>query len=212
MTDDTGPTKERLRKAATHDENGKVIDSGFDEPVLKVPDPITGESIERQVKRMLDGSVLDALFSKAERYPIDGDQYAAGRQLLQCWDDSGAGKIGAVDTTREAVDGGQMRDPTAKAIDAHGHYKRKMKAVGHTHAHVLFHVLLMEEPLEVYGQKWCHHKNKKLAKVAAKEAFRRALTELAFQYGFVKQSPMVAAHVEGYRPRDVKTGVVTVRA
>ena len=196
----TEPTKERLRKAATYDEKGGVIESGFDEPVLKVADPVTGVATERQVKRMLDGSVLDALFSKAEKYPIDGDQYAAGRQLLQWWDDSGAGKIGAVDTTREAVDGGQMQDPTAKAIDAHGHYKRKMKAVGHTHAHVLFHVLLMEEPLEVYGQKWCHHKSKKLAKVAAKEAFRRALTELAFQCGFVKKPPMQAAHADGYRP------------
>ena len=201
MTDDTEPTKERLRKAETRDEAGKVIDVGFDEPVLKVPDPITGESIERQVKRMLDGSVLDALFSKAERYPIDGDQYAAGRQLLQWWDDSGAGKIGAVDTTREAVDGGQMQDPTAKAIDAHGRYKRAMKAVGHTHAHILFHVVLMEELLEVYGQKWCHHQSKKLAKVAAKEALRRALTELAMHFGFVKTRPMQAAHAQGYRPR-----------
>ena len=197
-TDDI--TFERAEKAATKDETGKVIDTGFEEPVLKVPDPVTGIAIERQVKRMLDGSVLDALFSKAEKYPIDGDQYDAGRRLLKDWDVSGEGKIGAVDTTREVVDGGQMRDPTTKAIDAQGRYKRALNKVGHTHAHVLYHVVLIEEKLEVYGQKWCHHQSKKLAKVAAKEALRRALTELAFHYGLVKNPPMQAAHKPDYKP------------
>lgn len=191
MTDDTEPTKERLRKAATYDDAGKVIDTGFE-------DFITDDS--KLTKRMLDGSVLDALFSKAERYPIDGDQYAAGCQFHKDWDDSGSGKIGAVDTTRDAVDGGQMKDMTAKAIDALGRYRRASKAVGHTHAHVLFHVVLFEERLELYGQKWCCHRSKKLAKVAAKEALRRALTDLAFHYFGKRQGRTVAAHEPDYRP------------
>ena len=187
----TEPTKERLRKAATYDDKGQVVDTGFE-------DFITDDS--KLTKRMLDGSVLDALFSKAEKYPIDGDQYAAGRQLHSEFDLAGVGKIGAVDTTRDAVDGGQMKDPTAKSIDALGRYRRAIKAVGHTHAHVLFHVVLMEERLEVYGQKWCSYQSKKLAKVAAKEALRRALTDLAFHYGFVKNPSMAASHEPGYRP------------
>ena len=196
----TEPTKERLRKAATYDEKGGVIESGFDEPVLKVADPVTGVATERQVKRMLDGSVLDALFSKAEKYPIGGDQYAAGRQLHNDWDMTGSGKIGAVDPSRDVVSGGQMKDMTATAIDALGRYRRAIKAVGHTHAHVLFHVVLMEERLEVYGQKWCYHQSKKLAKVAAKEALRRALTDLAFHYFGKRQGRTVAAHEADYRP------------
>lgn len=195
-------TFERAEKAATKDETGNIIDTGFE-------DFITDDS--KLTKRMLDGSVLDQLFSKAERYPIDGDQYAAGRQLHSDWDKTGSGKIGAVDPSRDAVDGGQMKDMTAEAIDALGRYRRAMKAIGHTHGHVLFHVVLMEERLEVYGQKWCYHNSKKLAKVAAKEALRRALTDLAFHYGFVKRPHMQAAHAEGYRPSEVKTGVVTVR-
>lgn len=187
----TEPTKERLRKAATYDEKGNIIDTGFE-------DFITDDS--KLTKRMLDGSVLDALFSKAEKYPIDGDQYAAGRQLHNDWDMTGSGKIGAVDTTRDAVDGGQMKDMTAKAIDALGRYRRAIKAVGHSHAHVLFHVVLLEERLEIYGQKWCYHSSEKLAKVAAKDALRRALTDLAFHYFGKRQGRTVAAHEADYRP------------
>lgn len=193
-------TFERAEKAATKDESGKVVDHGFDEPVLKVTDPFTGLDTERQVKRMLDGSILDALFSKSEKYPINGDQYAAGRQLHSDFDLADIGKIGAVDTTRDVVQGGQFRDIPAKSIDALGRYRRAIKAVGHTHAHILFHVVLMEERLEVYGQKWCHHRNAKLAKVAAKEALRRALTDLAFHYFGRRQVTTMAAHAPGYKP------------
>ena len=191
MTDDTEPTKERLRKAATYDDKGVVMDTGFE-------DFITDDS--RLTKRMLDGSILDAMFSKSEKYPINGDQYAAGRQLHSDFDMANIGKIGAVDTTRDVVQGGQFRDIPAKAIDALGRYRRAIKAVGHTHAHILFHVVLMEEKLEVYGQKWCYHQSKKLAKVAAKEALRRALTDLAFHYFGRRQVATMAAHKPDYKP------------
>lgn len=183
MTDEPiGATKERLAKAGEDVEEFKTE---------------TG----RATVRLLDGSILDALISKAEQYPINGNQYAAGRQLHSDWDMAGAGKIGAVDTTREAVDGGQAKDMTAKAMDAQGRYRRAIKAVGHTHAHVLFHVVLMEERLELYGQKWCCHQSKKLAKVAAKEALRRALTELAFHYGFAKKPEgRFVSHAFDYKP------------
>jgi hypothetical protein len=188
-TDDI--TFERAEKAATKDETGKVVDPGFE-------DFVTEDS--KLTKRMLDGSVLDALFSKAEKYPINGDQYAAGRQLHSDFDLADIGKIGAVDTTRDVVQGGQFRDIPAKAIDALGRYRRAIKAVGHTHAHILFHVVLMEERLEAYGQKWCHHRNAKLAKVAAKEALRRALTDLAFHYFGRRQVATMAAHAADYKP------------
>lgn len=184
-------TPDRLAKAETKNEKGEVIERQYEDFVTT-----TG----RKTLRLLDGSILDRLFSKAEKHPIDGNQYVAGRQLQVDWDNSNAGKVRVVDTTRDAVDGGKMADITAAAMDALRRYNRAKKKVGPSHAHVLEEVLIFERTLEEYGKRYCFHRNPKLAKVAAKDALRRALHDLAFHYGLVSHVPIQVAHVEGYKP------------
>jgi len=181
------PTKERLRHAGDDVERRTIT-----VPVGDVL--VTTENVVIQ-------DVLGRLFAKSAKHPIDGDSYAAGRQWQHDWDQSGAGKISAVDTSRDVVQGGQFKDMTAKAIDAYSRYKKARKAVGHDLSHVLFHILLMDEEPSEYGRKWLWHTNPKLAGVEAKAVLRVALKRLAFVY-YGETKPVMASHHEpGYRPQ-----------
>jgi len=180
------PTKERLRHAGD-DVERRTITVGEGETLVTTENFVIND-------------VLGRMFSKSAKHPIDGDSYAAGRQWQHDWDQSGAGKIGAVDTSRDVVQGGKMHDMTARALDAFRRYTNARKAVGHDLAHILFHVLLMDEEPAEYGKKWLWHTNEKLAGVEAKAVLRVALKRLAFVYYGDSKPPMAAHHEAGYRP------------
>jgi hypothetical protein len=85
-------------------------------PVV-VDDPFSNRGEKIEVMRSLRDDPLAGMFSRAQ---IDDAQYRAGRQWQSFHEQSAIGALGAIDPTKEAVDGGRMRDvltdKQAKAI------------------------------------------------------------------------------------------------
>ena len=176
MTDDAGPTKERLRKAGDEVEDF-ITDTG------------------KRTKRMQD--VLDML---ASRRVITGDQYTAGRQLYEDWYQAGLAASGVIDPAKEVVDGGRMDNLTDRVLDATGRFTKALVAVGKIHSNALINIVLMGEALVEYGWRMDHYKDTERAKLAAIIRLKAALSELDNHYYGQRRTKSGASHIADYRP------------
>ena len=182
MADKTiGPTPERLAKA------GDAVEAFT-----------AADTVHHQAIRMLDGHPLELL---ASRGVITGDQYAAGMRYYGDWYMAGLAYSGTIDPSREHADGGRVEPWSDRQMDAMTRYNRAMKAIGIL-ASVLSDVLTNHRPmrLEDYGRLKCGHKNVKLARFAAREQFKLALTALDHHYYGQRKTRPHVAHAEDYRP------------
>lgn len=185
MTDDTGPTKERLRKARDEWERN-IIEIG------------EGESkVSSLTYRMLDGSVLDNL---ASRKVITGDQYVAGVQLYQDWYLAGFASSGVIDPSKDVVDGGVVAGANDRVLDAAGRFAKALLAVGKVHSHPLINIILIEQPLNEYGLKRFAIKDEKDARLKAITALQLALEQLDYHYYGQRKTRGGSSHVADYRP------------
>lgn len=185
MTDDTGPTKERLRKARDEWERN-VIEIG------------EGESkVSSLTYRMLDGSVLDNL---ASRKVITGDQYTAGVQLYQDWYLAGFASSGVIDPSKDVVDGGVVASANDRVLDAAGRFAKALLAVGKVHSHPLINIILIEQPLNEYGMKRFAIKDEKDARLKAITSLQLALEQLDYHYYGQRKTKGGSSHVADYRP------------
>ena len=191
MTDDTGPTKERLRKARDEWERN-VIEIG------------EGESkVSSLTYRMLDGSVLDNL---ASRKVITGDQYTAGVQLYQDWYLAGFASSGVIDPSRDVVDGGVIAGANDRVLDAAGRFAKALLAVGKVHSHPLINIILIEQPLNEYGLRRFSIKDEKDARLKAITALQLALEQLDYHYYGQRKTRGGSSHVADYRPSIQEVG------
>lgn len=185
MTDETGPTKERLRKARDQWERN-VIEIG------------EGESkVSSLTYRMLDGSVLDNL---ASRKVITGDQYVAGVQLYQDWYLAGFASSGVIDPSKDVVDGGTMAGANDRVLDAAGRFAKALISVGKVHSHPLINIILIEQPLGEYGLRRFAIKDEKDARLKAITALQLALEQLDYHYYGQRKTKGGSSHVADYRP------------
>jgi len=181
MSDDyVGPTPERLRQAG-----GAVEDISPD------------KSLHHRAMRMLDNHTLEGLASRGR---ITGGQYQAGAQFYADWYDGGLAASGVIDPGRVVVDGGKRHEDSDRRLDALTRHKRAIQAVGIIHSHVLVSVVLLQESLESYGQRYCHQQAVKLAKVAATAVLVAALAELDNHYHGRRHGRIRTACADGYRP------------
>lgn len=178
MIDDTGPTKERLRKAGDEIEDF-VTDTG------------------KLTRRMLDGSVLDNL---ASRKVITGDQYTAGVQLYEDWYLARFASSGVIDPSKDVVDGGMIAGANDRVLDAAGRFAKALIAVGKVHSHPLINIILIEESLTIYGQKRFSIKDEKDARLKAITALQLALEQLDFHYYGHRHTKGGHSHAPDYRP------------
>lgn len=185
MTDDTGPTRERLRKARDQ----------WERLIIEIGD---GESkVSSLTYRMLDGSVLDNL---ASRKVITGDQYTAGVQLYQDWYLAGFASSGVIDPSKDVVDGGVIAGANDRVLDAAGRFAKALLAVGKVHSHPLINIILIEQPLNEYGLRRFSLKDEKDARLKAITALQLALEQLDYHYYGQRKTRGGSAHMDDYRP------------
>lgn len=175
----TEPTKERLRKAGDEIEDF-ITDTG------------------KRTHRLLDGSVLDNL---ASRKVITGDQYTAGVQLYQDWYLAGFASSGVIDPSKAVVDGGIPAGANDRVLDAAGRFAKALIAVGKVHSHPLIDIILLEQPLNEYGQKRFGIKDEKDARLKAITALQLALEQLDFHYYGQRKTKGGHSHAADYRPQ-----------
>jgi hypothetical protein len=185
MTDDPGPTKERLRKARDEWERN-VIEIGEGD-----------NKVSSLTYRMLDGSVLDNL---ASRKVITGDQYVAGVQLYQDWYLAGFASSGVIDPSRDVVDGGVIAGANDRVLDAAGRFAKALIAVGKVHSHPLINIILIEQPLNEYGLRRFAIKDEKDARLKAITALQLALEQLDYHYYGQRKTRGGSSHLDDYRP------------
>lgn len=152
----------------------------------------------RRTVRLLDGSVLELLNSRGS---ITADQYNAGWSFYESWYIAGMAASGAVDPSREVVDGGQHKPVTDRQLDAMWRFKRAIQAVGIVHSKALICMVLLDEKPVDYGRRVYKRTQEKQATVAGITALVDALTALDFHlYGARKSPRMSSAHMPDYRP------------
>jgi hypothetical protein len=178
-----GPTPERLAKA------GDQIEAFT-----------AGDNVHHQALRMLDGHPLERL---ATRGVITGDQYHAGTRFYGDWYYSGLAASGVIDPSRDVVDGGLIMHESDKKLAAMTAYKRAVQAIGVIHSTVITDLVLLEQPIEAWANKWFRQKAPKLARAQAHAALILALTALDHHYYGQRTTRRSVSHVDDYRPEIV---------
>lgn len=172
-----GPTKERLRHA--------------------------GEDVEEPAREygriaFRVNAVLDRLRSKGA---INDDQYNAGNQIYSDWYLSGLSGSGAIDPSRDVVDGGKMETVTDVRLSAMDRYNRAIKRLSPIHLEAITNVVLLEiESLAEFGGRLHRYRDRADAQVSGASTLRDALSTLDFYYYGRRNTPTRASHVDGYRP------------
>lgn len=81
------------------------------DPNAQLARDLVDDPLERGAKRQILRSVRDdPLAGMYSRSQIDDAQFRAGRMWQGCYESASIGSIQAIDPTKEAVDGGRMRD------------------------------------------------------------------------------------------------------
>lgn len=130
------PTKDKIHDRISHDLpiNSRVAIAIVDDPYSSVGEKIT---VVRSVRD-------DPLAGMLSRGQIDQAQFAAGREWQRYAEDCEIGSIQAIDTTKEAVDGGRMREPiTDRQIIAFKAIAESRQALGHEGNRLVFDILAL---------------------------------------------------------------------
>jgi hypothetical protein len=157
---DNSPTSERLAKA------------GDD-----VEDFISSD--DHLTRRMLDGSILDRLWS---RQTIDGDQYNAGVKYYKDWYLGGFAASGVVDATKPYVDGG---DPMAGQTVRLHHANRFGKAaiaIGRVLSSIVGDAVLHEQPMDFLCHRYSKSTDRDRARADVITVMKLGLDALALHY------------------------------
>ena len=172
------PTPERLAKAG--DATGEhVTESG------------------RRTVRMLDGSQVSMLF---ERGSLNADQFNAGERFYADWYFAGLAASGVIDPARDVVDGGKIETMTERRLAALGRWQSAVQGVGKMHSQALTCIVLLDEPLEVYGRRYHKRASRKDATIAAITVLQVALAQLDLYYYGERSTRTGASHAPDYRP------------
>lgn len=179
-----GPTPERVRQAA--------------DEVEMIPDP-TNKNVNPAHKntiRMMDGSPLDRMLSRED---ITAQQHAAGEQLAKDYERSRL-TVGAMDMTRDVVDGGKADNASDQRAFYLKRYEEALYAIGEDNGHALIWLVIFGKKLEEYATwKWGYRRLRD-ARVASLTALRLALDALDRHYHRGRKARTVASHAEDYRP------------
>jgi len=168
-----------------HDRRSQDLPHNADVAAIEVDDPLALEPGERVVVlRSIRNDPLGRLHSHRQ---IDEAQYQGGRAFQHDWERAERGPQ-AVDTTRDYVDGGQMREPITegqrKAVLRLNRAERELGADGSALVHdVLVHGMTMEQVGQRRGlstQRWKDYFARR---------FCECLDRLALIYGFATAHP-----------------------
>ena len=175
--DDDVATPERLAKAGD-DVEDFVTDTG------------------RKTKRV--NAVLDSLRAKRA---ITDDQYNAGNQIDADFHLAGRSGPGAIDPSRDVVDGGKKYDMADYRLDAEDRFKDAIKQLSQGHLECITNVVLLQiETLADFGSRVHRYKDRKDASVAGASTLRDALSVLDFYYYGRRSTRTQSAHSPDYRP------------
>lgn len=186
-------TQSRRKKpydpAKVHDRRSQDLPRNAQVAAIEVDDPLALEPGDKIVTlRSIRNDPLARLHTHRQ---IDEAQYQAGRAFQGDWEKAERGPS-AVDTTRDYVDGGRMREPITeaqrKAILRLNRCERELGADGSALIHdVLIQGMTMDQVGErrgLRGQRWNDYFSRRL---------RESLDRLAITYGFSTVAP--AGHV-----------------
>lgn len=172
-----GPTKERLRHAG-EDVEEFITDTN------------------RRSYRL--NEVLDTLLRKRA---ITYDQKLAGDQIYSDWYDAGLSGSGAIDPSRDVVDGGQMQTHSDFVLAAMDRFNKAIARLSPIHLDAITMIVLLQvETLAQFGARVHLYKDKADASVAGASTVRDALSTLDYYYYGKRTTRMKATHVDGYRP------------
>ena len=172
--------------AKAHDRRAQDLLRNAEVASVEVDDPLGLEPGEKIVAlRSIRNDPLARLHS---HHQIDEAQYRGGRAFQHDWERAERGPR-AVDTTRDYVDGGQMREPITegqrKAVLRLNRAMRELGADGSALVHdVLVHGMTMEQVGQRRGlcsKRWNDYFSRR---------FQECLDRLALVYGFANSHPV----------------------
>jgi hypothetical protein len=172
--------------AKAHDRRARDLLRNAEVATVEVDNPLGLEPGEKIVAlRSIRNDPLARLHS---RHQIDEAQYRGGRAFQHDWERAERGPR-AVDTTRDYVDGGQMREPITegqrKAVLRLNRAMRELGADGSALVHdVLVHGMTMEQVGQRRGlcsKRWNDYFSRR---------FQECLDRLALVYGFANSQPV----------------------
>lgn len=170
------PTPERLRHA------GDQID-GFETETRRV------------VKRV--NSILDHMLSRGM---IDGPLYQAGMLAYSQWHLGGLAPAGALDPSKERVDGGSSGDPMQRCMDNARKYLAAMASLSMPHRRAFEVLVLHEIHVAVFGLNYYGYRDVASARAVSYSILKDALSQIVEHYsgGKIKiESKGIRAHIDG---------------
>jgi len=172
--------------AKAHDRRARDLLRNAEVAIVEVDNPLGLEPGEKIVAlRSIRNDPLARLHS---HHQIDEAQYRGGRAFQHDWERAERGAR-AVDTTRDYVDGGQMREPITegqrKAVLRLNRAMRELGADGSALVHdILVHGMTMEQVGQRRGlcsKRWNDYFSRR---------FQECLDRLALVYGFASSQPV----------------------
>jgi hypothetical protein len=163
-----------------HDRRAKDLALNGEVASVVVDDPYATRAGEKiTVLRQLRSDPLARLHSRKQ---IDEAQYRAGRAFQRDWETAERG-VGALDPTRERVDGGQRAEPL---FERQARARKRLVALegvlGRTMHRVTHAVLVDGMSMEALAQRLFNREGEASAKYYGR-LFRDALDVLAVEYG-----------------------------
>lgn len=155
-------------------------------PTIVVDNPAYQAGHPGSIQRITVERALrdDPLGQMHARNQITEHQYAAGRKWQAAFETAGIGRIKAMDTTQEPVDGGgRFSDPmTDRRLRAFNDLKRWNGALGKAGAQLVNHVLCDKRSLREVGQLVYASTSPATMKYVGRR-FRECLDQLATEMG-----------------------------
>lgn len=163
-----------------------------------------GDAVDRIVTdgmvsavRLMDGDVLELLL---KRGVITSELYAAGQAFHLNYRRAGLEALGAVDPSRDVVDGGQHKPVSEQALASLGRWRAMVRGVGQVHSEILCDCILRCESLAAWGLRKRGNSSARLAGEWAQGRFVAALEQLALYIAGPRHNPIRSCVPEDAKP------------
>ena len=178
------PTPERMAKAGDN--------AAFEIHEIKHGEPV-------RVLRMKDSPIDRLAFGAKPK--ITGEQYHAAVRFYTDAYGAGLMPLGAVDTSKDVVDGGQYKNISDAKIAAQVRYEHAIRRLSHQHFHILESIVIQEVKISEYATRFKRFTERRERIAITIDRLCCALDELAKGYNPPRRDRGIgASHAPDYRP------------